>query len=129
MARGRGTVEGGVNISNSKVITNGGHIVGHDLIERDSLPQLDLIFQSISTAIANADATAKAAADIKLQELKGEIAKGGHADDSTVAKLIEGLVGLVPGAVGAVVGAFATPILGGIAGPVTKYVLSKIQRT
>jgi hypothetical protein len=40
---------------------------------------------------------------------------------------VEGLVGLVPHAVGAVVGTFANPVLSGIAGPVTKYVLEKIE--
>ena len=44
-----------------------------------------------------------------------------------MAKLVDGIVGLVPGAVSAVVGAFATPILGGIAGPVTQYVLDKMK--
>jgi hypothetical protein len=45
-----------------------------------------------------------------------------------MADIVDGLVALVPGAVGSVVSMFATPILGGIAGPVTKYVLNKIQR-
>jgi len=44
-----------------------------------------------------------------------------------MAKLVEGIVELVPGAVSAVVSAFATPILGGLAGPVTKFVLDKVQ--
>jgi hypothetical protein len=34
---------------------------------------------------------------------------------------------LMPNAVSAVVSAFATPLLGGLAGPATKYVLDKIQ--
>ena len=63
----------------------------------------------------------------KVKELKAEAAKGKDADDGVVAKLVKGLVGLIPSAVSAVVSAFATPILGGIAGPVTKYVLDEIQ--
>ena len=44
-----------------------------------------------------------------------------------MAKLIDGIVGLAPAAVSAVVSAFATPILGGVAGPATKYVLDKLR--
>jgi hypothetical protein len=44
-----------------------------------------------------------------------------------MAKLVNGIVGLVPGAVSAVVSAFGTPILGGVAGPVTKFVLDELQ--
>jgi hypothetical protein len=38
-----------------------------------------------------------------------------------------GIVGLVPSAASAVVSAFATPILGDVAAPVTKFVLDKLQ--
>jgi hypothetical protein len=37
------------------------------------------------------------------------------------------LAGLVPGAVSALVSAFASPVIGGLAGPVTKFVLDRIQ--
>jgi hypothetical protein len=63
----------------------------------------------------------------KAEELKKEVAKGKEANDGVMAKIVDGLVALVPGAVGAVVGMFATPILGGLAGEATKYVLDKIQ--
>ena len=63
----------------------------------------------------------------KVEALKQEVAKGKEADDNRVAKLLDGLVGLVPSAVSSVVSTFASPILGGIAGPVTKFVLDKIQ--
>ena len=36
----------------------------------------------------------------QVQELKAEIAKGKHADHSRLGKIIDGLVGMVPGAVG-----------------------------
>ncbi len=62
-----------------------------------------------------------------MEELKKEAAKGKSATDGVMAKLVEGIVGLVPGAVSAVAGAFGTPLLAGIAGPATQYVLDKIQ--
>jgi hypothetical protein len=42
--------------------------------------------------------------------------------------LIDGLVELVPGAVSAVTAIFVNPVLAGLTGPVTKFVLDKIQR-
>jgi hypothetical protein len=56
----------------------------------------------------------KAAPEEKLRALKHEVAKGKHADDSVIAKLLEGLVGLAPGAVAGIVSAFASPVLSGV---------------
>ena len=69
----------------------------------------------------------RAEAEATVEELKRETTKGKDANDSMIAKLVDGLVDLVPGAVSAVVSAFGTPILGGIAGPVTKFALGRIQ--
>jgi hypothetical protein len=63
----------------------------------------------------------------KAEDLKEEVAKGKAADDSRMGKLIDGLVDLVPSAVSGIGGIFASPVLGGLAGPVTKFVLDKIQ--
>lgn len=89
--------------------------------------QLDNIFGPIEQAIKAAAPSQSAPAAEKLRALKQEAAKGANADDSVIAKLVEGLIELVPSALAALVGAFANPILEGIAGPVTKYVLDKIQ--
>ncbi len=51
-----------------------------------------------------------------------------QADDGKLGKIIDGLVSLVPGADSAVVSMFATPILSGIAGPVTQFVLYKLMK-
>jgi hypothetical protein len=63
----------------------------------------------------------------QVQELKVAVARGKQADDSKIAKIVEGLVDLVPKAVGAIVSTFAKPILGGIAGPVTERVLKELR--
>jgi hypothetical protein len=115
---------GGVTITGSNVNTAGGDIVGRDKI---SSHQVDDVFGPIGKVIETAGPSEKAAAEEQFRALKNEVAKGTHADDSVVAKLVEGLVGLVPGAVAGIVSAFASPLLGGLAGPVTKYVLDKIQ--
>ena len=114
---------GGVNISGGNV-TVGGDIVGRDKIvgTQISSAQLDPIFAPLAEAVRGAPEAAE-----KVEALKNEAAKGKSASDGVMAKLAEGIVALVPGAVRAVVGAFATLILGGIAGPVTKYVLDKMK--
>lgn len=53
--------------------------------------------------------------------------KSAKPDDGKLARLLNGLVDLVPGAVGAVVGAFASPLLAGMAGPATEALLKKLK--
>jgi hypothetical protein len=118
---------GGVNISGS-VGSVGGDIVGRDKITgAPSAAALDEVLRPLLEAIKTAPAEVRPGAEAKLVALKQEAAKGEKANDSTVAKLVDGLVGLVPGAVTAVVSAFGTPLLGGIAGPTTQFVLDKLQ--
>ena len=66
-------------------------------------------------------------AEAKLAALKQEASKGKDANDGVIAKLVDRLVGLAPGVASAVVSAFATPILGGVTGPVTAFVLDKLR--
>jgi hypothetical protein len=118
-----GRQSGGVNISGGSVNV-GGDIVGRDKITGTQISsnQLDAIFRPLEEAVGQQPEAAQ-----KVEALKNEAAKDKKADDGVMAKLVKGIVGLVPGAVSAVVSAFATPILGGVAGPVTKYVLDEIQ--
>ena len=118
---------GGVNIGGS-VGYVGGDIVGRDKITGvHTVAELDGALRPLSNAIEAAPAEARTEADAKLAALKQEAAKGKGADDGMIAKLVDGLVGLVPNAATAVVSAFATPILAGIAGPVTSFVLDKLR--
>jgi hypothetical protein len=119
---------GGVNISGGNV-TVGGDIVGRDKIvgTETSSVQMEQIFRPLMDEVCSAPEAVRERAAQKVDELKREAAKGKNASDGVMAKLIEGIVGLVPGAVSAVVSAFGTPILGAIAGPMTKYAVDKIQ--
>jgi hypothetical protein len=119
---------GGVNISGSG-ITIGGDVTGRDKIAGNEFShvRLDQIFMPLENVVRAASAETQAEATAKLEALKKEAGKGKNADDTVMAKLVDGIVGLVPGAVSAVVSAFATPLLGGIAGPVTKFALDKIR--
>lgn len=89
--------------------------------------EISLLFGSLMSTLREGSPENQAEALQKAEALKMEVEKGKRANDTKVAKLIEGLVELVPGAVSALTSIFATPILAGIAGPVTKFVLDKIQ--
>jgi hypothetical protein len=117
----------GVTISRSTIVTGGGDIVGRDKVGHGSPEQLEHILQPLVEAINAVDPVQRARATEKLQALKSEMSKGKNANDSTMAKLIDGIVALIPTAVGAFVSIFATPFLAGLAGPATRYVLDKIQ--
>ena len=118
--------DGGVRIVNISGAVGhvGGDIFGGDKIVQTYAPvAVEAAFRPIEAALTGAPPEAAA----KLAALKAEAAKGEHANDGVVAKLVDGLVGLVPGAARAVASAFGTPILAGIAGPVTKFVLGKLE--
>jgi hypothetical protein len=120
-------------ISNSGTInTGGGHVVGGNTTINTtttwSPTEIRNTWQPIDDAIRTAPPEKRTEAAAKLEDLKKEVAKGDKAEDNTMAKLVKGLVGLVPSAVSAVVSAFATPILGAIAGPVTKFVLDELGK-
>jgi len=118
---------GGVNI-NGSVGSVGGDIVGRDKFDAPfSAAAMDDAFRPLIEAIYAAPAAAHADAEGKVNALKREAAKGKGADDGVIARLAEGLVKLVPSAAGAVVGAFAKPVLAGVAGPVTGFVLDKLR--
>ena len=118
---------GGVTISGT-VGSVVGDIVGRDKITGSvSRVELDSALRPLAEAIGAAPAVTRPEAEAKLEALKQEAAKGKKANDGVIAKLVDGLVGLVPGATSAIVSAFATPILGGIAGPVTGFVLDKLR--
>jgi hypothetical protein len=118
----------GVKITGGSV-TVGGDIIGRDKIvgTQVSRVELDQILRPVEQAVRTAPSANQLPGMQKLDELKSEVSKGKSARDGTVAKLVEGLAGLIPNAVSAVVSAFGTPLLGGIAGPATKYVLEKVQ--
>ncbi len=121
---------GGVNISGSTVHI-GGDVVGRDKITNITTgltgDQLNQLFTPLMNALRAAPSEKRDEAMQKAEDLKKEVAKGKEANDGVMAKIVDGLVALAPGAIGAVVGVFATPILGDIAGPITRYVLDRIQ--
>ena len=125
MSEKPGEGQGGVNISGT-IGSVGGDIVGRDKTVITHQGGLDDALGPLVAAIRAAPADVRTDAENKLAELKQETGKGNQANDSVIAKLVDGLVALVPGAARAVVSVFATPVLAELAGPVTKFVLDKI---
>ena len=90
--------------------------------------ELEPLFeQLLGTVRQHAPADQQAAAVEQVQALKAEVAKGKQAEDRKIAKIVDGLVDMVPKAVGAILSTFGSPILDGIAGPVTTFVLDKLK--
>ena len=105
-----------------------------DFVGRDRFSQgisshdLGSLFAPLVSAVEQRAPVDKQAAALRLvEELNAEVARGTQADDTKMGKIVDGLVAMVPSAVGAIMHMFATPILGGIVGPVTKFVLDKLK--
>ena len=93
-----------------------------------SVTNLEELFAPVYHILSQAPAEKREQAVHLTEALQHEAEKGDKAEDSRMAKLIDNLVELVPAAVSAVVNTFATPILAGIVGPVTKYVIERFKR-
>lgn len=116
-------IAGGVN-------TGGGDFVGRDKVTTYhgvSGSELESLFTPLMEAVKGAAPEKQAEAQEKAKRLKEEVAKGDQADDTKMAKLIDGLVGLIPDGVKLVTGLFASPVVGGLAGNATKFVLDKLR--
>jgi hypothetical protein len=122
---------GGVNVSGGSN-TFQGDVVGRDKVvqigtQGISEETFQQLFVPLLQSLQQASPEKRQEAEQKVEALKDELSKGKDADDSRVAKLLDGIVALVPGAISAVANMFASPILAGIAGPVTKFVLDKFS--
>ena len=122
----RGVNIGG-SVGGSVVVGDHNVIGGRDATVGISGTELEKLFESIFAALSAAPEAQQTAAAQLTTQLQDEAAKGEEADDGRMAGLINGLLALVPGAAAAVAGAFASPILAGIAGPLTQSVLQMIQ--
>lgn len=92
-----------------------------------STADLNKAFAPMDQSLRDVPPEKQAEAAQKIDAIKEEAAKGSKANDSRMAKLLDELVSLVPGMVTAVASTFGTPLLGGIVGPVTSFVVDKIR--
>ena len=114
---------GEANITQSQVA---GNTISGNLTVEGSAPDLSEVFAPLYAAARQAPPLDQETALKKVEELEKEVAKEKGANDDLVASLLEGLVELVPGAISAVGTLLGQPILAGLAGPATQYVLKKI---
>ena len=107
-----------------------GNFVGRDMYQYGGAGgELEAAFAQLRSAVAGLAALDRREQALRqVEDLKSEAANGKRADDGRLARMVDALVGLVPGAVGTVVSTFAAPSLNGITGPVTQFVLEKLQR-
>ena len=107
-------------------VSAGGNFAGRDqtLARAPSSPDLEPLFAQLLDAVArHAPVDQQQAAVQRIQALKGEIAKGDLAEDAKIATIVDDLVDRVPDAVPAISHLFATSVLQGVVGPVTRFVL------
>ena len=107
----------------------GRDFVGRDKISYGSSPsELATAFVPLLQAVQqHALPGVRPQALAKVTELQAELQMYNKPDDHKVAGLIESLTAMVTNAIGSVVKMFAAPILQGLVGPATKYVLGKLQ--
>jgi hypothetical protein len=121
-----GDRSGGIKVTGGHLVV--GHMAGGDqTIIYQNQRAVDEVLNPVVDVLRSAPEEVRAAANEKISQLKTEAAKGKAADDGKIARLIDGIVALVPDAVGTLVSAFGLPILSNIAGSATNFVLEKLR--
>ncbi|MEZ4661746.1 MAG: caspase family protein [Caldilineaceae bacterium] len=87
-----------------------------------------IVAQLMRAVVQTSDDVQMTKAMSQVHAIQAEAQKGNKADDGLLADLVADLVDLAPGAVTAVVSAFASPIFASIAGPITQHVLKRLGR-
>lgn len=120
----------GGNQYNVDSISGGNVVVGSggsiNVNNQVSTAEISQVMQPILMAAQSAEPGKRNEAIQSAAALEQEVSKGENANDEIVGGLIQDLVDLVPSAVSAIVAVFGKPILAGIVGPATKYVLKRI---
>lgn len=124
--KGTGSQRVGVRISGSTVHAQ--NIAGRDIhvVAEISSSELSQVFQPVMEAIRSASVEKQPEAVEKLEALKQEVIKGKHANHDLMRKLADEIVSLVPEALKSMAKAFGKPLLAGVSGPVTQFLLNKM---
>lgn len=122
---------GGAYVGGNVSVKGGGDFVGRDKVTRAAAANDPAaVFAALAAAIdRHAEPAAKEIAAEQVAAIETEVSTAPEKrNDKRLARLVDGLVDLVPGAVGAVVAAFASPLLAAVAGPATAAVLSQLKK-
>lgn len=114
------------------LVFGGVHIGRGDYVAGDKIVQNGGGADVVAQLLAEVQRLAPAAnRDLAVEHVhamqEAVLDKDGKANDGKLARLLNGLVDLVPGAVSAVATAFASPLLAGVAGPATEALLKKLK--
>lgn len=96
-------------------------------LSADELIKLDGLLRPLEDQVRAIPQSDQNQAEKQVQELHSELAKGKNANSDRLNQIIDGLLKMVPGALGAMVSMFANPILGGLVGPVAEQVLGHLK--
>ena len=121
---------GGGAYVGGNVSVQGGSFTGRDKITRGGAPgDLADVLAALAAALKQqAEPAAKELAAEQVDAIESELKKPpAQRSDQRLARLVDGLVDLVPAGVAAVVSAFASPLLGAAAGPATAAVLAQLK--
>ena len=129
----RGDKVGGDKITVGDITGSSGIAIGrHASATAQAAPSRDELAKALAPVLdaiqRDGAAATQAAAMQQIEALTEELAKGKEADDSRIARILDELARMVPGAVAAVASAFANPLLSGLAGPVTEFLLGQWRR-
>ena len=122
--RGGAYVGGNVSVQS-------GDFVGRDKVTHGVAPaDIAGVFAALLAALdKQAEPADKPLAVEQVAAIQAEVTQPpAQRNDKRLARLLDGLVDLVPTAVGAVVSAFASPLLGAVAGPATAAVLDQFKK-
>lgn len=98
-------------------------------LSTEDIQKLNAWFRAFQEQVRQAALPAnQSQAEEKVQELQAELSKGSNANADRLNRIIDGLLDMVPSAVGAMVSMFANPVLGTLVGPATKSVLEHLKR-
>jgi hypothetical protein len=125
---------GGAYVGGNVTVTQG-DFVGRDKLTHNHPPaqasgDMAATFATLLAALDRQTSTPnKELAQEHVAALQEECANPpAKRDDKRMARLLDGLVNLVPGAVSAVVAAFASPVLGAVAGPATTALIDQFKK-
>jgi hypothetical protein len=123
---------GGGAYVEGNIYTGGGDFVGRDVFnfglpEKDEAQEIDVLFQTVEEQIRRTPPGPQEEALKLFQQLKEEVRQGDQAEDKKIAKYVDRLAGMVPSTGNELVRAFHSPTLRRIPGPVTIFVLERIQ--
>jgi hypothetical protein len=118
---------GGVYASGGSSIS-AQNIAGGDLHIRTNTnaTELERLFEPVAAVLQNVSPEVRGEAERRLESIKSEVLKGEHANSREMTRLLDGLIDLVPQTLKSLAAAFGNPLLAGVAGPATQFLLEKV---